>query len=251
MRDTSASNGRFGKIVGYQCFVDSFAIGEKSVRDKSNLYPRSVYGHPTKLLNWPDDFPEYCYGYAFYGGDLKGVANSVKNYLSELGIDMLYLTPIFKAESNHKYDTLDYTLIDHQFGDMGTFRELVETCHASRIALILDGVFNHTSYHHEWYLKALKGKSPFKDYYKRGEDGGFLKWNGTEALPVLDHSHPDVQSYLYDSPESVVLYWLEQGADGWRLDVAEGLGKEVIRRIKKAIRSRYPDRMLYGEVVES
>ncbi|MBN2008902.1 hypothetical protein JW960_06115 [candidate division KSB1 bacterium] len=238
-------------VIGYQCFVDSFAVGEKSLTEKSALYPTTVYNHPTKLLYWGEEFPEYCYGYAFYGGDLSGVGSSIQHYLADFGIDLLYLTPIFKADSNHKYDTVDYYMIDPQFGDLSIFHKLVETCHHHRIKLILDGVFNHTSYHHDWYIKAQQGNTPFIDYYKKNEQGYFLNWNGIETLPLLNHTNPDVQAYLYESPKSVVKYWLDQGADGWRLDVAEGLGVDVISQIKKSIRTSHPDRILYGEVIET
>ena len=251
MTNSSASPEWARNVVGYQCFVDSFAMGTKSAAEKSELYPQEVYNHSVKFLDWLNEFPEYSYGYAFYGGDLKGVANSIQNYLADFGINLLYLTPIFEAESNHKYDTVDYKTIDPQFGDLAVFHELVQICHANNIKLILDGVFNHTSYHHDWYLKALEGISPFNDYYKKNKDGHFLVWNGIETLPLLNHENSEVQDYLYNSPDSVVKYWLEKGADGWRLDVAERLGKTVINRIKNSMNSDFTEKMLYGEVIET
>lgn len=238
-------------VIGYQCFVDSFSIGSKTIDEKSSLYTSTVYGKEPKLLNWSDEFSGYSYGYSFYGGDLTGIINSINDYLADFGIDMLYLTPIFKAESNHKYDTLDYMRIDPQFGDLSIFKKLVETCKNKNIKLILDGVFNHTSYHHEWYLKALNGEHPFVDYFKKNEDGCFLNWNGIESLILLNHKNPDVQKYFYDSQQSIIKYWLDQGADGWRLDVAERLGKDVIRKMKACIKNHFDDKILYGEVIET
>jgi cyclomaltodextrinase / maltogenic alpha-amylase / neopullulanase len=238
-------------LVGYQCFVDSHAIGDVSLAEKSNRYASDVYNQPPRLLEWSEEFPEYSYGYAFYGGDLDGVINSVNQYLSDFGVNMLYLTPIFKGESNHKYDTLNYKTIDPQFGDLETFKKLINACHHHNVKLILDGVFNHTSYHHEWYLKALQGESPYQDYYQKDKDGHFLNWNGVETLALLNHQHPDVQEYFYSSPENIVKYWLDQGADGWRLDVAERLGKEVIKKIKRSIQANFDDKILYGEVIET
>lgn len=250
MTDVSKTDWSKNRI-GYQCFVDSFATGGAPLSEKKDLYPATVYNQPTRLLNWSDAFPDYCYGYAFYGGDLEGVKQSVSQYLADFGINMLYLTPIFKAESNHKYDTLDYKTIDPQFGDLSVFHELVETCHAHDIKLILDGVFNHTSYHHDWYLKALEGQAPYRDFYRKNEQGYYLNWNGIESLPLLNHDQADVRRYLYETPDSVVPHWLKLGADGWRLDVAERLGEDVIRRIKKSIQSHFDDKILYGEVVET
>ena len=240
----------FRSRIGYQCFVDSFA-GAVPVREKARLYPREVYGRPARLLDWSEEFSEYSYGYAFYGGDLPGVTNAINTYLADLGIGLLYLTPIFQGESNHKYDTVDYKIIDPQFGDMDAFRNLVDTCHGHNMRLILDGVFNHTSYHHPWYVKAREGQPPFVDYYQKNEAGDFLLWNGIETLPLLNHENQDVQNYLYKSPGSVVKHWLREGADGWRLDVAERLGKPVIRSIRESMRADFPETMLFGEVIET
>ena len=249
---TSSLNKDWAKhVVGYQCFVDSFAIGSKDIKEKLSLYTSPVYDKQPKLLNWSDEFAEYSFGYAFYGGDLSGIINSINQYLADFGIDMLYLTPIFKAESNHKYDTLDYMTIDPQFGDSSIFQNLVKTCKDKNIKLVLDGVFNHTSYHHEWYLKAVKGEHPYNDYFKKDENGHFLNWNGVETLVLLNHNNPDVQKYFYDSQQSIVKYWLDKGADGWRLDVAERLGKDVIKNIKNCIKNNFDDKILYGEVIET
>lgn len=79
-------------------------------------YSRKTYEHETNRLGWQEESENYCYGASYYGGDLNGVSKAIENYLADLGVDMIYLTPIFKAESNHKYDTLDYKQIDPQFG---------------------------------------------------------------------------------------------------------------------------------------
>jgi glycosidase len=251
MRQLSIAPDWAKNRIGYQCFVDSFASGEDSIAEKSALYPRETYHHLSRLLQWSEEFSEYCYGYAYYGGDLNGITDAVNRYLADFGIDLLYLTPIFKAVSNHKYDTLDYKTIDPQFGDLTAFKRLADTCHKKGMRLILDGVFNHTSSRHDWYSKALNGELPHEGFYKKNKDGHFIKWAGVKTLPVLNHDHPDVQAYFYKSSDNIIQYWLDQGADGWRLDVAERLGKDVIRNIKESIRSRHDDKMLYGEVVET
>jgi cyclomaltodextrinase / maltogenic alpha-amylase / neopullulanase len=238
-------------VIGYQCFVDSFASGASSIEEKASLYSAPVYNQQPRRLNWTEEFSDYSYGYSFYGGDLGGIINAIDRYLADFGVDMLYLTPLFKAESNHKYDTLDYLCIDPQFGDAAVFAKLVETCRSRNIKLILDGVFNHTSYHHEWYLKALRGEQPYADYYKKDANGRFLTWNGVETLVLLNHDHPDVQNFFYGLQKSVVTHWLDQGADGWRLDVAERLGAQVIQKIKSCITNNFADKILYGEVIET
>jgi len=248
-RDTLYQDARHR--IGYQCMVDSFAIGNGTIENKASLYRNGVYGNPPQTLNWSDECDDYCYGFRFYGGDLGGLTNAVHNYLAGLGVDLIYLTPIFSAHSNHKYDSLDYYTIDPQFGTMDDFRQLTAGCHKHGIKLILDGVFNHTSCNHDWFVKAKQGIAPFSDYYKKNEAGYYLYWAGIETLPLLDHTHPDVKNAFYHGKDNIVAYWLKQGADGWRLDVAEGLGLDVIRNIKSAIRGRFNDKLLYGEIVET
>jgi len=237
--------------IGYQCMVDSFAIGSGSISNKASLYQTDVYGKQPQQLNWSDECDDYCYGFRFYGGDLNGVSNAVQDYLAGLGVNLLYLTPIFKAHSNHKYDTLDYKTIDPQFGALQDFQLLADKCHELNIKLILDGVFNHTSCNHEWFIKAKQGIAPFTGYYKKNEADYYLYWAGIDTLPLLDHTHPDVKNAFYHGKDSIVAHWLKQGADGWRLDVAEGLGKEVIRDIKAAMRKQFNDKLLYGEIIET
>ncbi len=237
--------------IGYQCMVDSFAISVDSIEQKRHLYPDSVYGRPVTLLPWDQEYDEYCFGAAFYGGDLPGITKAVKQYLADLGIGLLYLTPIFEAKSNHKYDTLDYTQIDPQFGTMDDFNTLLQTCHHHDIKVILDGVFNHTSRDHIWFEHARDGKEPYTEYYQKNKEGYYLNWAGVDTLPLLNHDHPDVQHGLYADDNSVVPWWLAQGADGWRLDVAEGLGLDVIEKIKAIMNRRFPDKLLFGEVVDS
>lgn len=237
--------------IGYQCFVDSFAIGKVEVENKSGLYERDVYGAKSYTLRWHEQRDDYHYGHGFYGGDLQGLTYAVNTYLADLGVTMLYLTPIFQAESNHKYDTVSYEKIDSQFGTIEDFRALIAACHAKGIKIILDGVFNHTSSKHRWYQKACEGNEAYLDYYKRNEEGFIICWRGVDTLPVLNHDNPDLRAYLYEGEDSIVKRWLREGIDGWRLDVAEELGEDVIRRIRKSIKDEFPDRLLVGEVMET
>ncbi|MBN1155814.1 glycoside hydrolase family 13 protein [candidate division KSB1 bacterium] len=237
--------------IGYQCFVDSFSIGDGSIVDKGSIYSRKTYDRESRRLDWDQEFDEYCYGYSYYGGDLQGVARAVDNYLADFGVNMIYMTPIFKAESNHKYDTLDYKQIDPHFGTMDDFEHLLKISHSLDIKIILDGVFNHTSSNHDWYQRAMRGEKPYVDYFRKNKEGYFLKWAGIDTMPLIDHSQPAIRDIFYESDDSIIPYWLNRGADGWRLDVAEGLGKEVIRSIKASIRKRFTDKLLIGEVVDS
>jgi len=239
------------KAVGYQCFVDSFAIGDIYIENKNNLYDSNVYSEKAFTLNWNEKDENYHYGHGFYGGDLKGVAYALDHYLKDLDINLLYLTPIFKAATNHKYDIIDYEQIDPQFGKIEDFRELMRICKKNNVHLIMDGVFNHTSSEHKWYKKAVKGDERYRDFYKRNEEEYILLWEGVETLPELNHENEEVQNYFYKGNDSIVKKWLREGADGWRLDVAERLGKKPINAIRRNIKEYNPEALLIGEVVES
>ncbi len=210
----------------------------------------SEYGCQKVKLEWHEIDTTLHHSSGYYGGNLKGLSDSV-NYFKDLGVNLLYLTPIFEAVSNHKYDTVNYERIDPHFGSEKDLFDLIENCHKNDIRIILDGVFNHTSIEHEWYKKAVSGDERFKKYYKINDEGYILFWNGIMTLPVLDHSNPEVQDYFYFSEDSIVKHWLKLGIDGWRLDVAERLGKETLANIRASMLEVNPDALLIGEVVET
>ncbi len=236
--------------IGYLCFVDSFASSVPDPQGKKGIYTGDAYGEKITRLKWHEKDPTLHHNSGFYGGDLKGAAYA-SGYLKELGVDLVYLTPIFKALSNHKYDTLDHMAIDPHFGDINDFREMIKTFHSKGIKVIIDGVFNHTSSEHEWYKKAKAGDLKHKAMYQVNAEGYVMVWNGIETLPVLNQENPDVIEYFYSGSNSVVKYWLKQGADGWRLDVAERLGAKTLERIRVAVKETGEDKLLIGEVVET
>ena len=237
--------------IGYQIFVDSFAIGIVDVNKKKELYDHTAHNKDVYTLKWNDKDDKYHYGQGYYGGDLKGVIYAVTHYLKNLGIDFIYLTPIFKASSNHKYDTIDYYTIDPHFGTIEDFRELVRVCHENGMRLIIDGVFNHTSSEHPWYQKASKGDMEYVHRYQTNEDGFIINYEGVKTMPQLNHNNPAVKEYFYSGEDNVITHWLDEGIDGWRLDVAERLTAPVLADIRKAIKTKYPDRVLVGEVIET
>jgi pullulanase len=236
--------------IGYICFVDSFASSVTDPQGKKEIYTGDAYGEKITKLQWHEKDPTLHHNSGFYGGDLNGAAYA-SDYLKELGVDLIYLTPVFKALSNHKYDTLDHLSIDPHFGDINDFKDMVKTFHSKGIKVIIDGVFNHTSSEHEWYKKAKAGDPKYKAMYQVNKEGYFMVWNGIETLPVLNQENADVIEYLYSGKNSVVKYWLKQGADGWRLDVAERLGIKSLERIRTAIKETDEDKLLIGEVVET
>lgn len=187
----------------------------------------------------------------FFGGDLRGIIMKM-DYLQELGVDAVYLNPLFKSPSNHKYDTIDYYSIDPSFGDTDDLIELVTECHKRNIKIIIDGVFNHCGFYFE----------PFQDVLEKGEKSEFKDWFYIESFPVqtdppnyecvgyyklmpkLRFKNNKVRSYFID----VGTYWLKTaGIDGWRLDVADEVDFTFWQEFRRAIKGIKEDAILIGE----
>ena len=175
--------------------------------------------------------------------------------MKDLGINALYLTPIFKSTSNHKYNTDDYYQIDPAFGDKKILKKLVEEAHQRGIRIILDAVFNHSGF----YFFA------FQDVLEKGKDSKYWDWFFIEGYPVkttppvnyhtfandvvdmpkLNTSNPEVQEYLLD----VVRYWMEEvDIDGWRLDVANEVDRNFWRKFRETVKGIKKDAYIVGEI---
>lgn len=188
----------------------------------------------------------------FFGGDLEGIYQKL-DYLSDLGIDAIYMTPIFEATTNHKYDTIDYYKIDPHFGDKETLKKLVKKAHELNIKVVLDSVLNHSGYKFDKFLDVKKNgeKSKYKDWFyiksfPINEDKLNYETFGFEPkMPKLNTSNEEVISYLID----VATYWIkETDIDGWRLDVANEIDHEFWRKFRKAVKTIKPDAYIVGEV---
>jgi len=233
----SVQNWAKGAIV-YQIFPERFCNG-----DKTNDPPNTKeWG---KLPVTKD---------TFYGGDLRGIIEKIP-YLSELGVDVIYLTPIFSSPSTHKYDTTDYYQIDPHFGDLKTFKELVKKCHENNIKVILDGVFDHCGYDF-W---------AFQDVVEKGTKSKYVNWFNIYSFPIKTRPKPTYETWgkniwwmprlMTENPEvrkyllEVAVYWIkEAGIDGWRLDVASELGHDFLREFRKAVKGANPDAIIIGEI---
>jgi glycosidase len=239
--------------VFYQVFPERFRNGDTS-NDPAGTKP---WGTPPQN----DQF--------FLGGDLNGVTEKL-GHLQKLGVNALYLNPIFTSPSNHKYDTTDFSAVDPAFGGTKAFDELVDKAHAGGVKLVLDGVFNHTSNEHVWFndVKEKGRESRFRDYYNvhrhpittfRDEKGvlrsndyegwGKPEWGGPYAtLPVLRNTHPEVMDALVTGKDSVMRTWLrDHKIDGWRMDVADEVEPEVWREARKVIKGENPNAYMLGE----
>jgi len=231
--------------VFYQVFPDRFARTRQ---------PRPNPAMAVPLEPW--DAPPTLAGYK--GGDLWGIAEHL-DYLADLGITALYLTPIFQSACNHRYHTHDYYQVDPLLGGNTAFFDLLEAAHQRQMRVVLDGVFNHCSRGFFFFNDILENgpHSPWLDWFKvqgwplSAYDGSlpanYVGWVDNRALPQFNHDNPAVREYIMQVGE----YWVRQGIDGWRLDVpfevkTPGFWQEFRQRVK-AIN---PEAYIVGEVWE-
>ena len=221
--------------VFYQIFPERFANGDPK-NDPPNVQP---WGGEPKPKN-------------YFGGDLKGIIDHL-DYISSLGVNCLYLNPIFWSNSNHKYHAKDFLKIDPNFGDDRIFKRLVDECHARKIRIILDGVFNHTGV--DFFA--------FDDIKKNGKKSRYVKWYNIYSFPVgppnkpnyecwwnygdlpkLMTHNPEVRDYLYKVTEK----WMKMGIDGWRLDVPNEIPHTFWIEWRKLVKRLNPEAYIVGEI---
>jgi cyclomaltodextrinase len=238
--------------VFYQIFPDRFA--------PSDRVPK-----PGEIEPW-DSAPTT---HGFKGGDLLGICERLP-YLEDLGVTAIYLTPIFRSASNHRYHTYDYFEVDPLLGGDAALRELLDRAHERGMRVVLDGVFNHTGrgfwpFHH---IAETGGASPYRDWFHLDGDVraghrplapypmpddphapalGYQAWWGLPALPKLNTDHPDVREYVFEVAE----HWLRFGIDGWRLDVPGEIDDPPFwRTFRQRCRAVRSDAYLVGEIWE-
>ena len=228
-----------GAAVTYEIFPDRFRNGDPDNDPPENRLPwgRSPRG-----------------GSESAGGDLEGIRASL-DYLVELGIDTVYLTPIFSAGSNHKYDTNDYRTVDPAFGGNDSLARLVSEAHDRGIRMVLDAVFNHCG----------SGFFAFRDLIEHGRESCYLDWfhridsfpvdperanyetfaNGIGSMPKLNTANPECAEYLLETATG----WIETAKiDGWRVDVANEVDHAFLRRLRDRVKAASPEAWILGEV---
>ena len=249
--DYKVPNAFLGNIM-YQIFPDRFnESGKCNLSQK--LIPYYVHQNKSDVPDYLPDSSGKVRNMDFYGGNLKGIEEKLP-YISKLGVSVIYLNPIFKAYSNHRYDTADYTKIDEMLGTDEDFESLCKSAHSYGIKIILDGVFSHTGENSVYFDKfdvfkngAYKNpSSPYRSWFKFKENGEYECWWGIKCLPCTDEENQEFQKHIF----SAVKKWLLLGADGLRLDVADELPDSFIWNLRCHIKSIKPDSLLLGEVWE-
>ena len=223
--------------VFYQIFPDRFCRSAK-------------YKAVGKFVDW-DTLPTRE---NMFGGNLAGICEKLE-YIASLGVNAIYLCPIFKSNSNHRYHTVDYFEIDPVLGTLKDFDTLVKKAHKLGLRVILDGVFNHCSRGFFQFnsLMELGKNSPYVDWFHvhgwplHAYSGkpNYDCWWGYPALPKFNTDNPDVRDYLF----SVGEYWMKRGIDGWRLDVPNEIDDDSFwQEFRRRIKAINPDAYIVGEI---
>jgi len=225
--------------VYYQVFPDRFARAAEKGQDSKAA---ATFAEWTSV---PTPF-------SVFGGSLQGIIEHLP-HLSDLCVDVLYMTPIFQAPSNHKYDTVDYFALDPQFGDLETLRRLVDACHALGMRVVLDAVFNHMGAGHPIFLdlQARGEESPYRDWIYANSwplsltERNYETFGYVANMPKWRTAHPDVEEYLCQVGE----YWIrETDIDGWRLDVSDEVEHRFWQRFRTRIKALKADALICGEI---
>lgn len=241
--------------VMYHIFVDRYRRGSKKPLEKMpNRKIHDTWDEGPVL--GPDE--NGLWNVDFYGGDLKGIEETL-SYLKRLGVDIIYLSPIVRSQSNHRYDTADYFEVDPYAGTNEALKELCDIAHKKGMKVILDAVFNHTGndskYFNEFGTYDTVGayqseSSEYNDFYKKHWNNGrmeFAYWWGMKNLPECDGNSPKWKNYILGDG-GVIDYWFSLGIDGLRLDVADELTDEFIEGIRIAAKRNKQDAFIIGEV---
>lgn len=244
--------------VMYQIFPDRFYREDANVRSsKKNAVIHSNWENTPSYFKDPDT--KEIIAYDFFGGTLKGIIRKLP-YLKELGINVIYLNPIFEAQSNHRYDTGDYHKVDPM---LGTNEDVALLCAAAKeldIRIILDGVFSHTGSDSKYFnreghydsIGAYQSKdSPYYEWYDFiNYPEVYKSWWGFDTLPNVKETTKSYLDFMIYQEDSVLKYWLKKGISGWRLDVIDELPPEFSKPFYKTLKGMDPDAVIIGEVWE-
>ena len=246
-----------GAII-YQIFPDRFyKSGNPDLTGK--LEPYTVHKDWYEEVSWQPTWDGQVLNNDFYGGNFRGIMEKL-DYLESLGVTILYLNPISKSFSSHRYDTGDYKTPDPMLGTEADFTALCDAAHKKGMKVILDGVYSHTGSDSLYFNKkgtfdsvgAYQSKeSPYYDWYSFFEyPDSYNSWWSFDTLPTVQKMTPSFIEYIITGKDSVVEHWLKAGCDGFRLDVVDEIPDAFVKLLKDKIREIKPDAFLIGEVWE-
>lgn len=248
----------FQRGTMYHIFLDRFRKGEGE-----------VVLHGGRLeTDWENGIPQYAphpgeelANDVFFGGNLQGVCEKL-DFLQSIGVTVLYLSPVFRAASNHRYDTGDYEEIDSLLGGDRAFRELIREAHERGMKVVLDGVFNHTGDDSKYFNRRgnyptvgayQSEKSEYAGWYRfRSFPDDYECWWGIRILPRLNHENATCRAF-FTGKDGIGAKWIRAGADGWRLDVADELSDRFLDEFRETVKQAGGERdpLILGEVWEN
>ena len=263
--------------VMYQIFPDRFYNGDTSNDVTTGQY--TYNGIPTEQKAWGSSvFADTGYdnNLVFFGGDLTGIDQKLSYIKNTVGANILYLNPIFKSPTNHKYDTEDYYTVDHAFGTNSTLQQLISDIHSTtngpKSYVMLDGVFNHTGDTSQWFDKynwwsttgayESQSSSWYNYYTFQTWPNTYSAFFGFPSMPKLDYgaSGSAVRNQIYNSSTSVAQTYLKTpySIDGWRLDAAQYLDAaggngsdstnyQIMREFRNSVKAVNPNADILGE----
>ncbi len=279
VKKTEHANGVFSKEAG-ECWQQTVYDNDfKTPTELAggiiyHIFPDRFCASGQKKQNVPNDrylvddwykTPEHrqtgeknTLGNDYFGGDLKGIESKL-DYLKDLGVTVIYLNPVFEAHSNHRYNTADYLKIDSILGTEEDFKNLCKSAEKCGIKIILDGVFSHTGDDSIYFNKYGRyeslgayqsDNSPYRNWYKFGESKNeYSAWWGIKTLPETDETNRDYLDFICKK-DGVLNHWLNLGADGFRLDVADELPDLFLEELRKSVKENKSDAFILGEVWE-
>jgi glycosidase len=262
-------------VVYYYVFPERFRNGDKANdprpgggRPQDRYQDRDVERHArwNELPYKPGtgDGSDSLYNNDFFGGDLAGLIDKL-DYIQSLGANALYLTPVFRAPSNHKYDAADYRQIDPAFGSNEDFVRLCAEAAKRGIRVIPDTSLNHVGADSPYFNRfgnfpaggafdngKINPASPYASWFKfkpdeKDPDQQYQGWVGVKDLPEIDKSSPSFRAYAYGNADSVTKVWLDRGAAGWRMDVAPWVPDDFWREWRQAVKAKKPDALTVAE----